>query len=903
MQKNYRFKSLTINMNPLGFFKSCAKSIASLLKKFYIFLYIFSKKYFRQYSSQYNMICKQYLRGKYLLLLLIFIILPIILLCSSYFYWNFQGVGNKQPKSSKQISNMQNSNSTVKKIAKIINPLSFDSYQPNSINNVLIQNITTRPMLGDWLTNIKIKKKNIPQNQSNPQIPQRQNNTIEANEEKQQIVAEANITEKPTKMAPPKQNLAPPQTNNIPDRQNQIQEQTLEHDSIQNPTKIQQFSPPNRPKAPPGIVPKYLNPEKLNSKIISINSRSDLSSQEPQINQQKEPIQDSPTKKIDTLLARIDTDEGMFMLRHSEANRFPSHRHLLLNQGANGSESNSSLAWLELILLYLNHGWHQEAEAAYSMLQQNIPEIDQNYRAKFLHSIIKSELGTASNLQNEIKLDQLPPVHKLEAEFLLALLPYNCFQPWLIQDSATPTPTPESQIYYHRYSEFAQLFKENQNNFLNTYPRNILADLGLTLAKILLSQDNLTDTDLVLRAVNSIPNLSKEQQTRYLYTKAKLSQIQQNFKDSATHLKNCVLLNTDLAKSWCGSQLSHLNYTQKEISVQQHLDNIEQISLRWRNDIIEWDALEQISTIQTNNDNYSAAMDALKKIAKYIPSPVLSAAATNNMGIIFRKIFEFQQPNSKTLSPLEAVAFFEAYSDYIPIGTKGDEIVTKVIDNFVALDMLDQAEALLKHQINNRAFEYRKELFINKLAEVYLANLKPKEALELLTKNGDDWKKMYHTMSQARKIIYARVLLANGKHDDVVSLLAGDYSEKADAVLAHTYWDMGQWASFNENSEPTIYRWRNSKEKLNSKDMTPLTKQILGYYLGEEKDLLNGLMIDFQQRFSNDQYGEFSNNVGAILTLPSEYGVDGMQDLKEWRILYEQVKNFDGTETKAFAQL
>ena len=405
---------------------------------------------------------------------------------------------------------------------------------------------------------------------------------------------------------------------------------------------------------------------------------------------------------------------------------------------------------------------------------------------------------------------------------------------------------------------------------------------------------NSAEADSILSTVYSISNLSKEQQARWFYTKAQSSKTQQNPKDSINNLKKCILLNTDLANAWCGSQLHQLNYEQKDISLQQYINNMEKISWYWRNDIVEWYVLEQLSSVHASNNNYSAAMHALRTVAKYTPSPILSAEATNQMGKFFRQVFELYQGNNKNFTPLQAVSFFQEYSNYLPIGSKGDDIVAKVIDHFISLDMFDQAEVLLKHQINNRAFEYKKEVFINKLANLYLANLKPKQALELLLKNGDDWQEMYHTMSNARKIIYARVLLANGQYDDVTALLSGDYSENADTVLANTYWEKRQWSSFNEHSEPAIYKWRSSKKRLQSDDMLPLSKQILAYYLTTEKDLLHNLLSDFQQRTTDDIYGEFSTNIGNILTLPSESGVNGMQDLTEWRKIYEQIKSFDG---------
>ena len=54
------------------------------------------------------------------------------------------------------------------------------------------------------------------------------------------------------------------------------------------------------------------------------------------------------------------------------------------------------------------------------------------------------------------------------------------------------------------------------------------------------------------------------------------------------------------------------------------------------------------------------------------------------------------------LPPIEALGLFYDYRDLTPIGWRGDEMIRRLADRLVAVDLLDQAAELLQHQVDNR---------------------------------------------------------------------------------------------------------------------------------------------------------------------------------------------------------
>ena len=52
--------------------------------------------------------------------------------------------------------------------------------------------------------------------------------------------------------------------------------------------------------------------------------------------------------------------------------------------------------------------------------------------------------------------------------------------------------------------------------------------------------------------------------------------------------------------------------------------------------------------------------------------------------------------------PLTALALYDEYRELTPAGSEGDEMIGRLADRLVGVDLLDRAVALLDHQIKFR---------------------------------------------------------------------------------------------------------------------------------------------------------------------------------------------------------
>src|SRR5207237_256764 len=74
-----------------------------------------------------------------------------------------------------------------------------------------------------------------------------------------------------------------------------------------------------------------------------------------------------------------------------------------------------------------------------------------------------------------------------------------------------------------------------------------------------------------------------------------------------------------------------------------------------------------------------------------------------------------------------------------PIGRRGDEMIRRLADRLVAVDLLDQAAELLQHQVDHRLQGAARSQVATRLAVVYLMNRKPDRTLAALraTRSAD----------------------------------------------------------------------------------------------------------------------------------------------------------------------
>ena len=267
-----------------------------------------------------------------------------------------------------------------------------------------------------------------------------------------------------------------------------------------------------------------------------------------------------------------------------------------------------------------------------------------------------------------------------------------------------------------------------------------------------------------------------------------------------------------------------------EINQAETLRELETLSAIWRGDVIEVKTLQMMSRIYSDSGRFPESLAAARGATKLQPNSEASRLAQDEASALFTQLF--LSPKGDDLPPIEALGMFYDFRELTPIGRRGDEMIRRLADRLVAVDLLDQAAELLQYQIDHRLEGAARAQVAARLAMVYLTNRKPDRAIAALrsTRIAD----LSGELRQQRLLLEARALSDVGRHDLALDIIANLNGREAIRLRSDIYWAARQWRESSEQIE--LYygeRWRDFKP-LNAAEKGDILRAVVGYALAED---------------------------------------------------------------------
>ena len=273
-----------------------------------------------------------------------------------------------------------------------------------------------------------------------------------------------------------------------------------------------------------------------------------------------------------------------------------------------------------------------------------------------------------------------------------------------------------------------------------------------------------------------------------------------------------------------------LKQKRNEITPPEAQKELETLQAVWRGDSTEVKTLQMLSLIYVENGRYADSLGAARLATRLEPNSELSRSAQDNASALFSQIFLTAKGDD--LPPIDALGMFFEFRELTPIGRRGDEMIRRLAERLVAVDLLDQAAELLQYQVDKRLEGSARAQVAARLAMVYLANHKPSMALTSLraTRIAD----LAGELRQQRLLLEARANSDIGRHDlalDIVSNLSG---REAIRLRSDIYWAARRWREASEQIE--LYygeRWRDFKP-LDPAEKSDVIRAVVGYALADD---------------------------------------------------------------------
>jgi tetratricopeptide (TPR) repeat protein len=260
------------------------------------------------------------------------------------------------------------------------------------------------------------------------------------------------------------------------------------------------------------------------------------------------------------------------------------------------------------------------------------------------------------------------------------------------------------------------------------------------------------------------------------------------------------------------------------------IGDLETLTTIWRGDDTEIEALKLLAHLYTNERRYRDSFHVMRIALTAHPSSELTRGIQDEASETFENIF--LAGTGDALSAIDALALFYDFRDLTPIGRRGDEIIRRLADRLVAVDLLDQAAELLRYQVDNRLQGAARAQVAMRLAMVYLMNHKPDEAFGTLraTRVED----VSRDMRQQRLLIESRALSDMGRYDVALEVVANIAGPEAGRLRADILWAAHRWREAAEQIE-LLYgdRWAQFAP-LDDVERTDILRAAAGYALGED---------------------------------------------------------------------
>ena len=277
------------------------------------------------------------------------------------------------------------------------------------------------------------------------------------------------------------------------------------------------------------------------------------------------------------------------------------------------------------------------------------------------------------------------------------------------------------------------------------------------------------------------------------------------------------------------------------IKPEQGIDLLERLRFRWRGDALEMKTLRRLAVLYFAQNQYRQGLKTLRVATQNFQNNDAARAAQDDMRAAFVNLF--LKGGADKMAPVEQLALFYDNVDLTPIGADGDEMIRRMADRLVNVDLLGTATTLLAYQVDKRLEGVAKAEVSTRLAEVYLMDHKPQDAINTL--HSSQITGLPDDVLHQRLILEARGFAALKQWDNALDLIAVDQSDDTRRLRADIYWESGNWEVAGQKSEELLGTRYSDASPLSDTERAGVLRMAVAYSLANDEASLDRLRQNF----------------------------------------------------------
>lgn len=323
------------------------------------------------------------------------------------------------------------------------------------------------------------------------------------------------------------------------------------------------------------------------------------------------------------------------------------------------------------------------------------------------------------------------------------------------------------------------------------------------------------------------------------------------------------------------------------------VDRLQSLAIAWRGDDLELKTLRTLGNLLVEEKRYREAFDASKAAMIAAPDNATARLFQDEMTTAFVNLF-VDQGKADAMKPIEALALYYDYREMTPVGRKGDEVVRRLADRLVAVDLLQPAADVLQHQVDSRLRGAARAQIAADLAVVHLLDRKPEKAIAVLNKTRQA--QLPATLERQRRLVEARALSDSKRGDLALEVLQPLSGGDVERLRSDILWAGEKWRESGEARESMLaMRW-SDPAPLDEQERVDVLKAGISYSLANDALALDRLRGKYAIKMADSpQAKAFEVVTAPIAVQGTEFrevlrdlaGVDTMRSfLSEYRQQY-----------------
>lgn len=542
--------------------------------------------------------------------------------------------------------------------------------------------------------------------------------------------------------------------------------------------------------------------------------------------------------------------------------------HLMLSP----SMEDANNARLKLLQLYLAEGLFAEANGMANDILRNSYKFYTEHKVAAMRGAANFFRGRYAEAKEDFSAPELEGMP--ETKMWLSLAEYQ-----QKKDAILATSGPAASYD----------FKSNYENFLRYYPPSFIQKIAIIAADRNIALKDYDGTTAIFTALQK-DNLDEPIKKYIDFTRAKILTETGNDDEAAKIWeRQAADINDRFIRARAEFALINMYLKEEKMPIEDAARRLEKLRIVWRGDELELNVLTLLGNLYVEQKNYARALRAWRDIVAYYSDKPEAISTAQRMEEVFVKLYNKNAADN--LPPLAALSLFYEFRDLVPTGADGDLMIRNLAERLVKIDLLDRASQLLNHQIRNRLQGTERSRVGARLAEIYLMNRQPKQALETLKTTG--YGELPPDVQLNRIRLTAQALAQQGQLDKAIDVLSSDTSAEGNLLRLTVYWTNWDWPNVVAMAEEILSNRNDPSAPLTLPESEVLLKLATAYVYEHDSGQIQYLRDYFTPLLKGNP------NKDSFLFITSESGSIDYSNLSNLDKDIQTVKGFISNSRKS----